>query len=542
MSGWAAKQAKKAEWAEARKLDGLDSKEASVNDTRDAAMGKGEDQLFEKKLSKEEQKLEKERKRAEAKAKRDAKKAAKGKPLSKKKSKENLAKLAQQEAALAARVDESEADRLAREEHIIATFASQKEQHAHAKDISVRDVTISFHGANLIENTDFALNYGNRYGFIGPNGSGKSTIMKAIAARCLPIPESIDLFFLDQEYPATDTPALDAVFEVDDERKALEAEAEKINDSLADCDEEEQEQLNQRLQALYERLDELDAATAEARASAILHGLGFTPKMQKMPTKSFSGGWRMRVALARALFLQPTCLVLDEPTNHLDMEAVFWLEDYLAQWSKILFFVSHSQDFMNGVCTHLVRLNEHTKKLDYYTGNYDSYVRERSIRDDEQQRRYDAEQRDIAEIKDFIARYCYSVLYSLGRSPRRRVCASACRSRRDGVAATAPARRRARGTPPGASTPSTRRGSERRSDACLLRRFGHGTVKMVRQAQSREKLLQKKLEEGLTEKPQRDAEWDFSFPDPGAEPAWYLNLTPSTRVVSMRGARGWSFF
>ena len=165
-------------------------------------------------------------------------------------------------------MDESEADRLAREEHIIATFASQKEQHAHAKDISVRDVTISFHGANLIENTDFALNYGNRYGFIGPNGSGKSTIMKAIAARCLPIPESIDLFFLDQEYPATDTPALDAVFEVDDERKALEAEAEKINDALADADEEEQEALNQRLQALYERLDELDAATAEARASA----------------------------------------------------------------------------------------------------------------------------------------------------------------------------------------------------------------------------------------------------------------------------------
>ena len=204
------------------------------------------------------------------------------------------------------------------------------------------------------------------YGFIGPNGSGKSTIMKAIAARCLPIPESIDLFFLDQEYPATNTPALDAVFEVGGrveishlvtpsirrsngitvasmawpstfggdvvdgggawngcprrsttKRKALEAEAEKINDAVADCDEEEQEALNQRLQALYERLDELDAAAAEARASAILHGLGFTPKMQKMPTKSFSGGWRMRVRRRGALFLQPTCLVLDEPTNHL---------------------------------------------------------------------------------------------------------------------------------------------------------------------------------------------------------------------------------
>ena len=94
---------------------------------------------------------------------------------------------------------------------------------------------------------------------------------------------------------------------------------------------------------LYERLEELDSATAEVRASSILHGLGFTPKMQQMTTKEFSGGWRMRVALARALFLQPPCLILDEPTNHLDMEAVFWLEDYLASWKKILFFVSHSQ-------------------------------------------------------------------------------------------------------------------------------------------------------------------------------------------------------
>ena len=224
--------------------------------------------------------------------------------------------------------------------------------------------------------------------------------------------------------------------QVDDERKALEAEAERINDALADADEEEQEQLNQRLQSLYERLDELDAATAEARASAILHGLGFTPKMQRMPTKSFSGGWRMRVALARALFLQPTCLVLDEPTNHLDMEAVFWLEDYLAGWSKILFFVSHSQDFMNGVCTHIVRLNEHTKKLDYYTGNYDSYVRERSIRDDEQQRKYDAEQRDIAEIKDFIARLLPVLLSGVAAAARLCVGASASARRRNCGSAT----------------------------------------------------------------------------------------------------------
>lgn len=417
MSAWAAKQKKKAEWAAMREMEGLDSSTRTVNDTRDAAMGKGEEQLFEKKLSKEEQKALKEKKRAEAKAKRGKKKAA---------------------PEPAAR-DESEADRLAREEHIIATYAPSATK-VQTRDINVQDVTIAFHGANLIENTDLILNYGNRYGFIGPNGSGKSTIMKAIAARCLPLP-SVDLFFLDQEYPATDTSALKAVCEVDEERHKLEQEAERL--TALDAGDE--------LQAIYERLDELDAATAEARASSILHGLGFTKKMQAMKTKEFSGGWRMRVALARALFLQPTFLILDEPTNHLDMDAVFWLEDYLASWSKILLLVSHSQDFMNAVCTHIIRL--HQRRLDYYTGNYDSYVKERKIRDDEQQRRYDAEQREIAEIKDFIAR------------------------------------------------------------------FGHGTVKMVRQAQSREKLLQKKLEAGLTPKPQADATWDFSFPDPGTLPA-----------------------
>ena len=131
MSGWAAKQAKKAEWAEARKLDGLDNKETTVNDTRDAAMGKGEDQLFEKKLSKEEQKAEKERKKPRPRP-RGCQEGGQGKAPFQEEVQGKPEKLAQQEAEAAARADESEADRLAREEHIIATFASQKEQHAHA--------------------------------------------------------------------------------------------------------------------------------------------------------------------------------------------------------------------------------------------------------------------------------------------------------------------------------------------------------------------------------------------------------------------------
>jgi ATP-binding cassette subfamily F protein 2 len=169
---------------------------------------------------------------------------------------------------------------------------------------------------------------------------------------------------------------------VSSETGKLEAEASALNDAMAETtDEEEQAGITDRLSTIYERLEELDSATAEARASSILNGLGFTNAMQKMTTKEFSGGWRMRIALARALFLKPEFLLLDEPTNHLDMDAVIWLEEYLADWNKILFFVSHSQDFMNNVCTHIVRLDQTYKKLHYYTGNYDSYCATRADQD-----------------------------------------------------------------------------------------------------------------------------------------------------------------
>jgi ATP-binding cassette subfamily F protein 2 len=288
-----------------------------------------------------------------------------------------------------------------------------------------------------------------------------SQIMKAIAARAIPIPDALDIYFLDREYPARDDiTALQAVMESNEEVAYLEKHAEHLNHLIADTgdDEDKQMAIQAQLERVYERLDELDLNTAEARATTILHGLGFTKKMQGMKTKEFSGGWRMRVALARALFLRPAFLLLDEPTNHLDMEAVLWLEEYLSNWDKILFFVCHSQDFMNNVCTHIVRLDMTYKKLRYYSGNYDTYVQTRRDQDMVQMRQYEAEQRDIAEIKDFIAR------------------------------------------------------------------FGHGTAKLVRQAQSREKLLQKKLEAGLTPKPEQDPEWDWSFPDAGQLPVPVLSI------------------
>lgn len=458
---WTEKQAKKAEFAMNKMLDtggdAIDFEGKVSADVRDAAMGKGEETIFEKKLSKEE-------KKAVQKANREAKKKAKGLPDKVKKGaeekKEESPTFEMENLTLKERKRAEMLDQLSKD-NIVVTYESKAGKlHANTRDIKVGGVSVNFHGKPLIEETELVINYGNRYGFIGPNGSGKSTVMKAIAARSIPIPDAIDIYFLDKEYKACDKTALQAVFEVQDEVKDLEEQAEKLNNKMSDVadDEDAMAATQQQLEMVYEKLDDLDVNTAEARASSILFGLGFTTQMQGMMTKEFSGGWRMRVALARALFLKPEFLLLDEPTNHLDMEAVLWLEEYLAKWDKILFFVCHSQDFMNNVCTDIVRLDPTYRQLRYYSGNYDTYVQTRRDQDMVQTRTYEAEQRDIAEIQDFIAR------------------------------------------------------------------FGHGTVKMVRQAQSREKLLQKKLEAGLTPKPEAIMHYDWTFPDAGNLPVPVLAI------------------
>lgn len=156
------------------------------------------------------------------------------------------------------------------------------------------------------------------------------------------------------------------------------------------------------LELKYEELEELDPSTFEAKAGAILNGLGFDQAMMKKPTKDMSGGWRMRVALARALFIKPHLLLLDEPTNHLDLEAVVWLEAYLSTYNHILVITSHSQDFMDTVCTNIMDLTVE-KKLVYYGGNYSTYVRTKSDNETNQMKAYAKQQEEIAHIKQFIA-------------------------------------------------------------------------------------------------------------------------------------------
>jgi ATP-binding cassette subfamily F protein 2 len=231
--------------------------------------------------------------------------------------------------------------------------------HPASRDIHIESFTLLFHGHELLADSKLELNYGRRYGLLGPNGCGKSTLLQALGARDVPIPEHIDIFLLDREMGPSELTALEAVMEVDEERGKLEAEAERLSELQGD-------EVEARLEDIYERLDALDSDMAEVRAASILHGLGFDKEMQNKKTRDFSGGWRMRISLARALFVEPTFLILDEPTNHLDLEACVWLEETLSKWKRILLLVSHSQDFLNGVCTNIIHM--HQKQLKYYSG------------------------------------------------------------------------------------------------------------------------------------------------------------------------------
>ncbi|GAX85748.1 hypothetical protein CEUSTIGMA_g13163.t1 [Chlamydomonas eustigma] len=256
-------------------------------------------------------------------------------------------------------------------------FEGQGDENAvtSATDVKVHNLTVRAKGKLLLESTNLTISAGRRYGLVGPNGKGKSTLLRLLAKRQIPVPETLDVLLVEQEIVGDERTALQAVVAADVELMELREEEQSLNHLLQDPDQAlkvdpsfDADHAQERLNEVYERMGVISGATAESRASKILHGLGFTDKMQKQTTQSFSGGWRMRISLARALYIQPTLLLLDEPTNHLDLRAVLWLEEYLQRWKKTLVVVSHDRELLNTVTTDIIHL--HDLKLHMYKGNF----------------------------------------------------------------------------------------------------------------------------------------------------------------------------
>lgn len=250
------------------------------------------------------------------------------------------------------------------------------EADANVKDITIDNFSVAARGKELLKNASVKISHGKRYGLVGPNGMGKSTLLKLLAWRKIPVPKNIDVLLVEQEVVGDDRSALNAVVSANEELIKLRQEAASLQGTSDFTGENEDNDADgndagEKLAELYEKLELMGSDAAEAQASKILAGLGFTKDMQGRPTKSFSGGWRMRISLARALFVQPTLLLLDEPTNHLDLRAVLWLEEYLCRWKKTLVVVSHDRDFLNTVCSEIIHL--HDMKLQYYRGNFDDF-------------------------------------------------------------------------------------------------------------------------------------------------------------------------
>lgn len=250
-------------------------------------------------------------------------------------------------------------------------------------DIKLEKISISAAGKLLLDNADLVISKGRRYGLVGPNGMGKTTLLTRIANRELKIPASIDILLCEQDVVADSSPAIQMVINADTQRLDLLNQEQELLQKVTRGDPDAVE----NLKAVSEKLLEIGAGSAESRARRILAGLGFTSEMQERSVNKFSGGWRMRISLARALFVRPSLLLLDEPTNHLDLNAVIWLGNYLFEYDKTLLIVSHDQYFLDFVCTDIIHLHE--QKLFTYKGNYTSFKKMFGQKFKEQQKIYE---------------------------------------------------------------------------------------------------------------------------------------------------------
>ncbi|PHP68233.1 glycosyl transferase family 1 [Zhengella mangrovi] len=235
--------------------------------------------------------------------------------------------------------------------------------------LTISDLSLRIAGRLLIDHATLSLPEGAKAGLVGRNGTGKTTLFRAITGDLSPetgsihLPKNMKIGQVAQEAPGTDEPLIEIVLKADTERMALLAEAETATDP-------------HRIAEIQMRLADIQAHSAEARAASILSGLGFDAEAQKRPAKSFSGGWRMRVALAAVLFAEPDLLLLDEPTNYLDLEGTLWLESYLSRYPHTVLLISHDRDLLNRAVNSIVHLDQ--QKLTFWRGGYDQFERQRA--------------------------------------------------------------------------------------------------------------------------------------------------------------------
>ncbi|HEX4694706.1 ABC-F family ATP-binding cassette domain-containing protein [Sphingomonas sp.] len=261
--------------------------------------------------------------------------------------------------------------------------------------LNLTDITVRLGGRTILDGATAKLPPKSRVGLIGRNGAGKTTLVRVIAGMLDPdtgsadMPRGSRLGYIAQEAPAGAATPFETVLAADIERAALMHEAETSHDP-------------DRLGELHERLNAIDAHAAPSRAARILVGLGFDEPAQHRPLDSFSGGWRMRVALASLLFSQPDLLLLDEPSNHLDLEAVLWLEDFLQSYPATILIVSHERDFLNNVVDHILHLER--GKLWLYPGGYDSFERQRAERQAQIASARQKQQAEREKLQDYVAR------------------------------------------------------------------------------------------------------------------------------------------
>jgi len=294
-----------------------------------------------------------------SKAARNAKRAAEGKEPKKTAASKVGSRAASKNASKASSVNGDDVDLDLNEE--VKKLTMQEDEHGlsdrvttgvlssleASRDVKITSASLVFHGKVLFNDSTIEVNYGRRYGLLGENGCGKSTFLKAIAKREFPFPDHIDIYLLNEGAPPTELGSLEwVVREAENELARLE----KLAEDILERDGPDSPLLDE----LYERQESMDPSTFHTRASLILTGLGFNKVTIHKKTKDMSGGWRMRVALGKALFVKPSLLLLDDPTAHLDLEACVWLEEYMKKWDRTLILVSHSMDFLNGVCTNMI--------------------------------------------------------------------------------------------------------------------------------------------------------------------------------------------